>query len=132
MRLGAGWVSTLLQRLVVGLWSDGEVDALLGRAREAYAGRQGALVAALAARGLAARGRTGLNVWIPVPDETRAVTALRDRGYAVAPGALFRIASPPAIRVTVGPLGPADVEPFADAASAAILGSSGGNAGYVA
>jgi DNA-binding transcriptional MocR family regulator len=118
MRLGAGWVSTLLQRLVLGLWRDRDTDALLARARAAYAGRQADLVGALGDRGVPAYGRTGLNVWVPVPDETRAVTALRDRGYAVAPGALFRIASRPAIRITVGPLGPGDVEPLADAVAA--------------
>jgi DNA-binding transcriptional MocR family regulator len=119
LRLGAGWVSTLLQRLVLGLWRDRDTDALLARARAAYTGRQADLVGALGDRGVPAHGRTGLNVWVPVPDETRAVTALRDRGYAVAPGALFRIASRPAIRITVGPLGAGDVEPLADAVVAA-------------
>ncbi|WP_188037509.1 aminotransferase class I/II-fold pyridoxal phosphate-dependent enzyme, partial [Actinotalea sp. JY-7885] len=113
MRLGSGWVSTLLQRLVVELWTDPGTSAAVARARDTYAARRSALVAALARHGVPASGRTGVNVWVPVRDETRAVTALRDRGVAVAPGARFRLASPPGVRITVGPLGEDDVEPLA-------------------
>jgi DNA-binding transcriptional MocR family regulator len=119
LRMGAGWVSTLLQRLVAELWRDPAVTEVVARAREDYAARRGALVDALAARGLPVTGRTGINVWVPVPDETRAVTALRDRGYAVAPGSLFRLSSRPAIRITVSPLGVDDIAPLADAVAAA-------------
>ena len=96
-RLGTGWVSTILQRLVVALWTSPEVAALVDEARDSYEARRAALVAALTDRGLAASGRTGINVWVPVPDETAAVARLRDDGYAVAPGALFRLASPPGV-----------------------------------
>jgi DNA-binding transcriptional MocR family regulator len=123
MRLGAGWVSTLLQRLVVRMWADEDVASVVARARDAYAGRRAALLAALADRGLTGYGRTGLNVWLPVPDETAVVTALRDAGYAVAPGALFRIASPPAVRITVSTLPPEAVTPLADALAAAVAGT---------
>ena len=64
-------------------------------------------------------GRSGINIWVPVPDETRTVAALRDTGYAVAPGSLFRIGAPPGIRITVSPLDDADVEPLAAAVAAA-------------
>src|SRR5690606_24038228 len=86
MRLGAGWVSTLLQRLVLELWQDPAVAAVVARARDEYSRRRESLLTALAARGVDARGRTGMNVWVPVPDEAEAVAALRDRGFAVAPG----------------------------------------------
>jgi len=65
-------------------------------------------------------GESGINVWLPVPDETAAVARLRDAGYAVAPGALFRMASPPGIRITVSPLSTKDIEPLADAVAAAV------------
>ncbi|HEU4424334.1 MAG TPA: aminotransferase class I/II-fold pyridoxal phosphate-dependent enzyme [Pilimelia sp.] len=120
MRMGAGWVSTLLQRLVVELWRDDEVAAQVAAARQSYAERREALREALAARGLTAYARSGINVWLPVPDETRAVAALRDAGYAVAPGALYRLTSPPGIRLTVSPLRPADIEPLADAVARAV------------
>ena len=62
-------------------------------------------------RGLPATGRTGINVWVPVPDETAAVARLRSDGYAVAPGALFRQAAGPGLRITVSNLRPSDIEP---------------------
>jgi DNA-binding transcriptional MocR family regulator len=120
MRLGSGWVSTLLQRLVVELWRDESVAAAVAEARRSYAGRRAALREALRARGLPSQGRTGINVWVPVPDETRAVAALREAGYAVAPGALYRLNSPPALRITISPLDLSDMDALADAVVLAV------------
>jgi DNA-binding transcriptional MocR family regulator len=120
MRLGSGWVSTLLQRLVVQLWQDPHVAARVAEARRSYTERRVALCEALLAHGLPAHGRTGINVWVPVPDETRAVTALREAGYAVAPGALYRLASPPALRITVSPLALSDMDALAGAVARAV------------
>lgn len=98
-RLGPGWVSRLLQDAVTHLWRTGAVDgaAVAG----AYGAPRDALVRELAARGVAAHGRSGMNVWVPVPDETGAVARLLHAGWAVAPGARFRISSPPGVRLTV-------------------------------
>jgi DNA-binding transcriptional MocR family regulator len=104
LRLGTGWVSTLLQRTVVELWRDPAVARIVDRARAQYAARRDGLRESLAAHGIAAHGRTGINVWVPVTDETAVVARLRERGYAVAPGSLYRLASAPAVRVTVSPL----------------------------
>jgi DNA-binding transcriptional MocR family regulator len=104
LRLGPGWVSHLLQRLVVDLWSDAAVTKHLERVTAIYRGRRAALVDALATNGIEVETPSGLNVWVPVPDEVAAVRVLEDAGYAVAPGARFRIASPPAVRVTVAAL----------------------------
>jgi DNA-binding transcriptional MocR family regulator len=120
MRIGSGWVSTLLQRLVVQLWQDEEVAAVVAEARQTYAGRRAALREALRVRGLPSRGRTGINVWVPVPDETRAVAALREAGYAVAPGALYRLSSPPAIRITISLLALSEIDALADAVVRAV------------
>ncbi|MFJ3720690.1 aminotransferase class I/II-fold pyridoxal phosphate-dependent enzyme [Streptomyces sp. NPDC090057] len=117
-RLGPGWVSRLVQRAVVELWRDGAVDPRAVAA--SYAGRREALVEALAARGVAAHGRSGMNVWVPVPDETGVVARLLHAGWAVTPGARFRLGSPPGIRVTVSALAPRDVAPLADAVAAAV------------
>ncbi|MEU9742004.1 aminotransferase class I/II-fold pyridoxal phosphate-dependent enzyme [Micromonospora chersina] len=125
-RVGAGWVSTVLQRLVLALWSDPATADLVRRAAESYERRRDGLVDALAARGLAAHGRTGINVWVPVPDETVAVTALRDAGWSVAPGALNRIAAAPGVRITVSTLDQADLGPLADAVARAVRPSSAG------
>jgi len=93
---------------------------VLRRATEAYAGRQAALTAALAARGVAAHGRTGLNVWIPVPDEDAAVRALLAHGVSVAAGAPFRLEAGPAIRVTTATLRLEEAPPLAAALAAAV------------
>jgi DNA-binding transcriptional MocR family regulator len=120
MRLGTGWVSTLLQRLVVELWQDPAVAAAVARAGQQYAERRLALLAALHARGVPARGRTGINVWVPVGDETSAVARLREAGYAVAPGSLYRLGTPPAIRITASSLAPREARPLADAVVRAV------------
>ncbi|MBX6751065.1 MAG: aminotransferase class I/II-fold pyridoxal phosphate-dependent enzyme, partial [Micromonosporaceae bacterium] len=120
-QLGSRWVSTLLQRLVVQLWSDDRVAATVDRARQEYARRRAALVAALARRGVPARGHTGINVWVPVEDEAGAVAALRDLGYAVAPGSLFRLHSPPGLRITIGALDLSEVDRFADALATTLV-----------
>ncbi|CAL9633354.1 Vitamin B6 salvage pathway transcriptional repressor PtsJ [Streptomyces sp. enrichment culture] len=117
-RLGPGWVSLLLQRAVAHLWSHGAVDRTA--VARSYGARRDALVDALAERGVTAHGRSGMNVWVPVPDETGALARLLQRGWVVAPGARFRLASPPGVRITVSPLTEADITVLADAVAAAI------------
>jgi DNA-binding transcriptional MocR family regulator len=116
-RLGPGWVSRLLQRAVVHLWTSGAVDPFL--VAHAYGERRDALLRALAERGIEAHGRSGMNVWVPVPDETGAVARLLHAGWAVAPGARFRTSAPPAVRLTVSSLAMDDIEPVADAVAVA-------------
>jgi DNA-binding transcriptional MocR family regulator len=113
--LGARWVSTILQQLVLGLWSDPAGGRQLARAAAVYAQRRVALIAALRARGMAAHGRSGFNVWIPVRDEAVIVGGLADNGWAVMAGERFRIRTAPAIRVTTSPLQPEDAVRFAAA-----------------
>ncbi|MFE2707058.1 aminotransferase class I/II-fold pyridoxal phosphate-dependent enzyme [Streptomyces mirabilis] len=117
-RLGPGWVSHLLQRAVVHLWANRAVDVTVVAA--AYGRRRDALIDALKRRGIEAYGRSGMNVWIPVPDETGAVARLLHAGWAVAPGARFRMSAPPGIRITVSTLTPDDIEPLADAVASAV------------
>ncbi|MES4905378.1 MULTISPECIES: aminotransferase class I/II-fold pyridoxal phosphate-dependent enzyme [unclassified Streptomyces] len=116
-RLGPGWVSHLLQDALVRLWQTGAVDVAAVAA--SYDRRRDALVRALRERGITAHGRSGMNVWVPVPDETGAVARLLRNGWAVAPGARFRIASPPGLRLTVSSLGMDDIGPLADALASA-------------
>ncbi|MGK5631623.1 aminotransferase class I/II-fold pyridoxal phosphate-dependent enzyme [Streptomyces sp. URMC 123] len=123
-RLGAGWVSHLLQGAVAHLWASGAVDT--AEVAGSYGARRDALVRALNERGVAARGRTGMNVWVPVSDETGVVTGLLRRGWAVSPGARFRLSSPPGVRITVSTLTLHDVEPLADAVAEALSPAPGG------
>ncbi|MFJ1580398.1 aminotransferase class I/II-fold pyridoxal phosphate-dependent enzyme [Streptomyces sp. NPDC088182] len=116
-RLGPGWVSRLLQRTVVELWSSGAVD--VPAVARSYGERRDALVRALAERGVEAYGRSGMNVWVPVADETGAVARLLHAGWAVAPGARFRMATPPGVRLTVSEMTGDDIGPVADAVASA-------------
>jgi DNA-binding transcriptional MocR family regulator len=111
-------VSRILQQLALSMWSDPSSARRLARAAGIYAQRREDLVAALRARAIAAHGRSGFYVWIPVREEHRVTHGLRDRGWAVAAGERFRIASPAAIRVTTATLSRIDAERFADALSA--------------
>lgn len=104
--LGTRWVSRILQQLALALWSDPSSGRLLARAAEVYATRRRALLDALAARGIEAHGRSGVNVWVPVSAETATVQALAAAGWAVAPGERFRLAAPPGIRITTSALEP--------------------------
>ncbi|MBV8518513.1 MAG: aminotransferase class I/II-fold pyridoxal phosphate-dependent enzyme [Acidobacteria bacterium] len=108
--LGIRWVSHLLQRLVVAA----SRDRTPSRASRVYAERRHALLRALAAHGIAAHGRSGLNVWIPVPEEHTVVQALLHAGWGVKAGERYRLTSPPAIRVTTATLTPRDAQRFAD------------------
>ncbi len=115
LRLGPGWVSHLLQDLAVGMWTNDAASQLVANAERHYAGNRRRLIDALAERGVAGRGRSGLNVWVPVPDETVAITRLLGAGWAVAPGTRFRIATAPGIRITVSDLADDEIDPLADA-----------------
>jgi DNA-binding transcriptional MocR family regulator len=121
LRLGPGWVSHLLQDLAVGLWSDDAASRLVGEAEKQYTDNRTRLRTVLAERGVAAHGRSGLNVWVPVPDETVAITRLLGAGWAAAPGARFRIRSSPGMRVTVADLSAHEIDPLADAIAEAVL-----------
>ncbi len=102
---GPGWVSYILQRLVLGLWQDPHVHELTERASKTYATRRACLLDALSDRGIEATGSSGLNVWVPVPEETGVVGALSERGWVLAPGAPYRLAgSAPAVRITIATL----------------------------
>lgn len=123
---GAGWVSHLLQQIVLAMWEDPMVSRQLEGASVAYRERRSAVCSELTARGIEVLAPTGLNVWVPVDDEATASSALLARGWLVAPGRSFRIASPPAIRVTTAAL-PAERAAECAEAIAAACASAGSN-----
>lgn len=107
------WVSHILQALAFAVWSDPARGRSFARAASLYAERRTALVDALAAHGVAAWGRSGFNVWIPVREEAATVLGLAERGWTVCAGERFRLRSPPAIRVTTSALEPPEAVRFA-------------------
>lgn len=111
--LGIRWVSHVLQRIVAALLRDRATQRLLERAGRTYTQRRDALVRELSARGIEAHGASGLNVWIPVTEETSTIQALMARGWAVTAGERYRLAIGPAIRVTIATLQPRDAARFA-------------------
>jgi DNA-binding transcriptional MocR family regulator len=115
-----------VSRIIQSTWADALADpstrGLIHSAAEKYDERRAALLDALAARGVVAHGRSGLNVWVPVHDESAALSALLANGYAAAPGAWFRIRSGPALRVTTATLDPRDAARVADALADAVQG----------
>jgi DNA-binding transcriptional MocR family regulator len=98
--IGMRWVSHILQNVVAALWRDPALKA----AEKAYTSRRTALLRALEKYGIEAHGRSGLNVWIPVAEESAVVQALMRRGWAVKAGERYRLQSAPAIRVTIATL----------------------------
>lgn len=120
LRLGPGWVSHLLQDLAVSLWRDNAATRLVHKAEAGYTRNRTVLRAALADHGVTSHGRSGLNVWIPVPDETVAITRLLSAGWAAAPGTRFRIGTPPGMRITVANLVAGEIDPLADAVAEAV------------
>ena len=116
---GPGWVSYLLQELVAAAWTRARTTTT---AAATYDLRRRALLEALQHLGTASLGRSGLNVWVPVADETAAASGLLSAGWRVAPGRPFRLASAPGIRITTASLEPAD----APALAAAVAELAGG------
>lgn len=118
--VGTGWVSRLLQRLVVRGLTDEGCIAMLHRAEGSYTERRNALREALSSHGIEISAASGFNVWVPVEKETEAWGSLLRSGWVVAPGEDFRIESPPGIRITVSSLEVGDMEELAAAVAAAI------------
>ena len=94
--LGQGWSSRLLQQVLLGLLTGERPAAQVAHASATYAARRAAVVDALALRGVVVRGTEGINIWVPVRDETAAVVRLASQGIGVAPGAPFRLGRPKA------------------------------------
>ncbi len=102
--LGQGWSSRLLQRILLGLLTEPSAVAQVERAQLEYAERRRLLVEALAARGVTVAGTEGLNIWVPVEDETAAVVRLASQGIGVSAGAPYAAlaAAQSHVRVTCG------------------------------
>ncbi len=102
--LGQGWTSRLLQGVLVELLTQPSTRRHVARARATYAARRRALRAALEREGVSTMGDDGLNIWLPVHDETSALIALASHGIGAAAGSPFSTRSESAshIRVTAG------------------------------
>jgi DNA-binding transcriptional MocR family regulator len=66
------------------------------------------------------RPPSGINLWVPVPDEDATVGALLAEGWAVAPGHPYRLSGGPAIRITTAALDVSEAPALAAAVERAI------------
>ncbi|MFF8603370.1 aminotransferase class I/II-fold pyridoxal phosphate-dependent enzyme [Streptomyces sp. NPDC015232] len=123
MLMTSGWVSHVLQETVADLLADPATARLVSAGEAAYAERRAALAGALGSYGIRGAEGTGMNLWVPVRDESAVVNGLRTQGWWVAAGARFRIAAPTGVRITTAVLAPADAERLA-ADFAAVLGDA--------
>jgi DNA-binding transcriptional MocR family regulator len=98
--VGMGWVSTFLQRLAFELLTSRSVQKKIVAAGVAYRDRYQALQAALKKKGFKVTGSAGLNLWIPLQNETEVAQRLFDAGWLVSPGREFCVTAQPGIRVT--------------------------------
>lgn len=125
LRAGPGWVSHLLQSLVADLWTDDRTTDRVERAARRYTERRDALLDALADRGIEAHGRSGLNVWVPVPAEDPVVAGLQARGWAVSAGQRFRLRTDPAVRISIATLLPPEAPRLVDDLAAVLHPTAG-------
>ena len=117
--LGAGWSSRLLQHVLADLLTDPAAVAAVREARRTYARRRRGALGALTARGVRTSGADGINLWVEVADEDRALATLLAAGIGAARGSAFGLSPGAAhLRFTVGRLA-GDVPAFADAVAAA-------------
>ena len=94
------WVSSVLQKAVLATVTSSDYEAVVKRAASAYRERRNFVLKALRDVGIAAHGADGINVWIPVHDEQAVIRRLMEAGWIVRPGAIFRLQTPEAIRIT--------------------------------
>lgn len=107
--LGPRWVSRILQGLAADLWRQMREGSALAQAGGSYAARRQTLVQALALHQVAVPPGEGLHLWLPVADEAAVVQSLASRGWAVQAGTPLRLASAPAVRVSLGECKPLDM-----------------------
>jgi DNA-binding transcriptional MocR family regulator len=105
--LGQGWSSRLLQRVLLSLLTDAGSIAEVAAARDEYARRRREFVRELVTAGIPVTVGDGLNVWVPVRDETAALMRLAAHGIGVAPGTPFTVLPEEDrhVRITCGLLG---------------------------
>jgi DNA-binding transcriptional MocR family regulator len=124
--LGQGWTSRLLQGLLVDLLTHTPTIRTIERARRTYSFRRDRMVTRLAQAGITVGGKDGLNLWLPVRNESAALLWLVAGGIGASAGRPFLIQSAgigPHLRVTVGLVTHYHAEVAEQLAAAAAAGS---------
>jgi DNA-binding transcriptional MocR family regulator len=102
--LGPGWTSRLLQHVLVEMLHDPATVDAVDHACQTYAERRKLLVSALDAEGVISTGTDGINLWINVRDEQKALVTLASRNIGMSPGTPFMVEPDGThhLRLTVG------------------------------
>ncbi|MGA7834901.1 MAG: aminotransferase class I/II-fold pyridoxal phosphate-dependent enzyme, partial [Acidimicrobiales bacterium] len=102
--LGQGWTSRLLQSVLLSLLTGDKSRGQVEHARATYSHRRSMITSELRRRGVAIENGDGLNLWLPVEDETSAMVSLATRGIGAAVGSPFmsKDDATPHLRLTVG------------------------------
>jgi len=94
------WVSSILQKTLLATISQADYETTIRKASELYKKRRETFVQALAKFDIESHGADGMNVWIPVENEQFTTQQLMEAGWIVKAGSIFRLESPPGIRLT--------------------------------
>ncbi|THJ66818.1 aminotransferase class I/II-fold pyridoxal phosphate-dependent enzyme [Arthrobacter echini] len=90
-QLGQGWSSRLLQHILLALLTDDAAVTRVAAARQEYQRRRDAVITALAEHDVVVAGNDGINLWVPVLDESAALVRLASQGIGVTPGRPFQV-----------------------------------------
>jgi DNA-binding transcriptional MocR family regulator len=109
--LGPGWSSRILQSVLLELLRDPATGDSLAHARASYAARRTLVSTVLTDGGVAHPAGDGINLWMRVADERRALLRLAASGIGVAPGGPFMVRPDgDHVRVTVGLVAESDAQ----------------------
>jgi DNA-binding transcriptional MocR family regulator len=119
-KLGARWISHVLQSVVLNLMLDPQVKAGLVRARKLYAERRALMQDHLRKLGFFTSPGVGLNIWVPLANPQNVAHALSSQGWIVRPGDAFTLNAPGGIRISTGRVDPETAVEFQRALQACI------------
>jgi DNA-binding transcriptional MocR family regulator len=109
--LGPGWSSRILQSVLLELLRDPATGDSVAHARASYASRRTLVSRVLTDGGVSHPDGDGINLWMRVADERRALLRLAACGVGVAPGGPFMVRPDgDHVRVTVGLVAESDAE----------------------
>jgi DNA-binding transcriptional MocR family regulator len=123
--VSAGWVSRTLQATGAAALTEKSIVKRVGLAAHQYDVRRQFTLEALAQVGLVAAGNSGINVWLPVDSEDRAISQVRNAGFDLRRGQHFRLTSPPAIRITTSTITLSEARDVANALASRAEHSTG-------
>ncbi|MBJ8822952.1 MocR-like B6 salvage transcription factor PtsJ [Citrobacter europaeus] len=117
LRLNSGsqWVSHLLQDLACACLSDETYQYTLAQTQQFYAAQQQKLAAALRQHGIDLPAGDGLNLWLPLENNSQATAfALAKSGWLVREGEVFGVNTPAhGLRITLSTLTDSDINKLA-------------------